>query len=357
MDACTRCHVTVTAGVLRPQLVAGPYRASFSHVRHQARGLDDCRGCHAGVLAAAGSELPAPRTEDCSGCHDGAQAFSVVGPHCRRCHGERSSARENRPPRGPGYSHRAHQERGLDLPCARCHQLDARGMPLPPAPDHAPCSDAGCHREQFMARAPTICGACHVGIEPWLRLYFQPRPRPETDFGARFSHRRHRDAEIEACERCHRERSALRDLRLPPQHTTCMGAGCHVQAGPGTGPGTGDGAGPGAEGDAGSAEGPVPLLVCSGCHVLDLVTTRHAQRVAAPWSVRARFEHALHERDPVSGAAVACTACHAGVVEADSVAAIPGPPKRACVPCHDGRAAFKLTGHGCARCHGQARQP
>lgn len=354
MHECARCHVAATAGVLRPHLLSGPYRASFSHARHQARGLDDCRGCHAGVLAAAGSELAAPRTEDCSGCHDGAQAFSVVGPHCRRCHVEGSPAGDNRPPRGPGYSHRAHQARGQELPCTRCHQLDARGVPLPPASDHAPCSDAGCHRDDFMARAPEICGACHVGTEPWQRLYFQPRPRPDTEdtedteFGARFSHRQHRDADIEACERCHRERSELRDMRLPHQHGTCMGAGCHPQDVPAVEAG--------AEEDAAHLQGPVPLAICSGCHALDLVTTRHAQRLAAPWSVRARFEHALHERDP-AGAAVACTACHAGVAEADSVAAIPSPPKRACAPCHDGRAAFKLTGHGCALCHGPAAQP
>jgi hypothetical protein len=166
-------------------------------------------------------------------------------------------------------------------------------------------------------------------------------------------------------------------MRLPHQHGTCMGAGCHAsespravpearpeavpdavsdaapEAVPEAAPDAAQGAGEGAE----HLQGPVPLSACSGCHALDLVTTRRAQRLAAPWSVRARFEHALHERDPVSGAAVGCTACHAGVVEADSVAAIPGPPKRACVPCHDGRAAFKLTGHGCARCHGQAAQP
>jgi c(7)-type cytochrome triheme protein len=352
MHACTHCHVAAVAGALRPHLAPGPYRASFSHGRHQARGLDDCRGCHAGVLAAPGNELPAPRTEDCSGCHDGAQAFSVVGPHCRRCHTERGRARASRPLRGPGYSHRAHEARGAALPCARCHQLDARGVPLPPAPDHAPCSDAGCHREAFMARTPTICGACHVGTEPWLRLYFEPRPRPDTEFGARFSHRQHRDADIEACARCHRERSALRDMRLPHQHDTCMGAGCHAP-GPSQAAPAGQGAGAGAE----ALQGPAPLAACADCHALDLVTTRHARRLAAPWSVRARFEHARHERDPASGVAVACTACHAGVVEADSVDAIPGPPKRACVPCHDGRAAFKLTGHGCARCHGQAGPP
>jgi hypothetical protein len=28
------------------------------------------------------------------------------------------------------------------------------------------------------------------------------------------------------------------------------------------------------------------------------------------------------------------------------------PEKAACATCHDGKAAFKMTGHGCARCHG-----
>ena len=31
----------------------------------------------------------------------------------------------------------------------------------------------------------------------------------------------------------------------------------------------------------------------------------------------------------------------------------PAPPaKAACARCHDGRSAFKLTGHACSRCHG-----
>jgi hypothetical protein len=30
------------------------------------------------------------------------------------------------------------------------------------------------------------------------------------------------------------------------------------------------------------------------------------------------------------------------------------PPKKTCAPCHDGRTAFKMTGHGCARCHAKS---
>jgi c(7)-type cytochrome triheme protein len=344
MNDCGSCHAVAAAGARQPALVSGPFRASFSHARHQARGHDDCRGCHAALLAASGNELPAPRTEECVGCHDGAQAFSVLGTQCRRCHAEGGPRSEIRPRRGPGYSHHQHQERGLDMPCTRCHQLDARGIPLPPAADHAPCSDAGCHREEFTARAPQICGACHLGTEPWLRLYFQPQHRLETEFGARFSHRRHQQASadlIAACEQCHRQPSQQRDLGVPAQHETCMGTGCHERAAI----------------ELDHPVGPSPLSACTGCHELDLVVERRAQRMQAPWSVRERFDHAQHRSEPGSGAAVPCTACHQGVAEADRVTDIPGPPKRACAPCHDGRVAFKLTGHGCARCHGGARQP
>jgi c(7)-type cytochrome triheme protein len=345
MNQCSRCHVAAEAGARRPALVSGPYRASFSHARHRARGHDDCRGCHVAVLAASGNDLPAPSTQECAGCHDGVQAFSVLGPQCRRCHAERGQRPGFRERRGPAYSHVEHQqEHGVDMPCTRCHQLDARGIPLPPAADHAPCSDAGCHREEFMAREPAICGACHLGTEPWLRLYFQPQQRLDTEFGARFSHRRHQQlgtALMEACERCHRRPSQQRDLGLPGQHEACMGTGCHEPTAV----------------DVDHAVGPTPLSACTGCHERDLVARRRVQRLGAPWSVRARFDHAPHRTEPSSGAAVPCAACHQGVAEADRVADIPGPPKRACAPCHDGRAAFKLTGHGCARCHGGARQP
>lgn len=340
MNECDGCHVTAETGARRPALASGPYRVSFSHARHAARGQGDCRGCHAAVLAASDNELAAPGTAECVGCHDGAQAFSVLGPHCRRCHADGGPREELRPRRGPAFSHREHQARGLDMPCARCHQLDARGVPRPPAADHAPCSDAGCHREEFEAREPRICGACHLGTEPWLRLYFQPPQQPDTEFGARFSHRRHAEG-MGPCERCHRRPSQQRDLGLPAQHETCMGTGCHEREAV----------------DVDHAVGPTPLSACTSCHERELVVRRSARRMESPWSVRARFDHTQHRSEPGSGAAVACTACHQDVVAADSVAEIPGPPKRACAPCHDGRAAFKLTGHGCVRCHGSARRP
>ncbi len=86
---------------------------------------------------------------------------------------------------------------------------------------------------------------------------------------------------------------------------------------------------------------------CAACHVLGLAADRTRDRLASPWSVRARFRHAPHAK-------AACTACHGGVGDASSLAQVPAPAKAACVPCHDGAAAFKLTGTTCARCHGKA---
>ena len=34
---------------------------------------------------------------------------------------------------------------------------------------------------------------------------------------------------------------------------------------------------------------------------------------------------------------------------------VPAPAKQTCVGCHDGARAFKITGHGCARCHGKGK--
>src|SRR5262249_56215651 len=92
----------------------------------------------------------------------------------------------------------------------------------------------------------------------------------------------------------------------------------------------------------------------AACHVLGLVAARERDRLAAPWSVRARYRHARHARD-LGARAIACTDCHGGLAAATSLAEVPSPKKAACVPCHDGTAAFKLTGTGCARCHGGVR--
>jgi len=46
----------------------------------------------------------------------------------------------------------------------------------------------------------------------------------------------------------------------------------------------------------------------------------------------------------------ACIDCHVDM-SATSIATLATPPKSACARCHDGRAAFSLTGTSCTRCH------
>ncbi|ACY15249.1 cytochrome c3 family protein [Haliangium ochraceum] len=348
LSACTSCHQPAGEGPARPSLIASAAPAEFSHARHSARGLSACGDCHEAVAEAADNALPTPSTAACATCHDGERAFSVLTPSCTRCHSARLSRSGPRPPRGPGFSHVMHRARGLDLPCRRCHSLDAAGVPQPPASDHGPCSDAGCHRREFSSAEPIICGACHVGTDPSRPLYFTPGARADTEFGARYSHRAHPGASDQACAGCHRQRTALRQRGLPRTHATCSGAGCHEL--PAT-EGEGEGEGDDAEPDAATA--PLPLTACEGCHRIGRAAARRAVRLGAPWSVRARFDHERHERPPFTAAARACTSCHQDVAAADSVEAIASPPKQSCAPCHDGGAAFKLTGHECVRCHGR----
>lgn len=356
MDACVRCHEPVAApdthpdvgpntapDARGPHLVRGPYQARFSHQAHLARAAIDCEACHLAVPGANGSALPAPGKRECATCHDGARAFSVTGTGCRRCHATRAAAPGPRPPRGAPFSHGAHTARGMALPCTACHALDARGAPRPPAPDHAPCADAGCHRDEFFARTPTICGACHLGTAPWARLHFDPPPRTETELGARFSHALHLTgpAPVPPCTACHDTRTREREMGLPANHDAC--AGCHTRA---------------AAPDGVTAAQATPALdACEACHVPGLLAARRDQRLRSPWSVRARFRHAPHRTDPASGAPVACASCHTDVALAADMDGIAGPPKAACATCHDGGAAFKLTGHGCARCHGGRALP
>jgi c(7)-type cytochrome triheme protein len=322
---------------------AHPVRASFSHSRHLARGDGGCGPCHDAVQTTADNEVPPPTMATCADCHDGDKAFSVVTAECRRCHTEPPPREPYRKPLGPRFSHRLHADRGMALACDACHRLDPQGRPLPPAPNHAPCSNAGCHRDQFFAAKPRICGACHLGTEPWRPLHRDRPSRPNTEFGARFSHRQHRVAQTAnapnlpaaargpglPCTRCHGDMDSRWRSRVPGEHTSCSGDGCHALTG-----------------------GPAPALTaCDDCHVAGLRATRAADRAATRASVRAAFDHAQHRTTPgAQPRPVPCVRCHASVADADTIA-VPTPAKDTCIGCHDGRAAFKLTGHGCARCH------
>jgi c(7)-type cytochrome triheme protein len=335
MTACTGCHTPATGAPLPPEIVHAEVNVAgaFSHARHAARGAAGarCTTCHAAVLDTDDNVLPAPSAQTCAAarCHDGTAGFPITAA-CTRCH---------RDPDQPGfkverpsvrYSHEGHAGRAspagsaVALPCASCHPLTPTGEVT--VVGHAPC--ATCHADDFGRRQPRICGACHNGTEPWRALVADRGPAERTEFGATLDHDKH----PRPCGGCHALTTAESQLRPPRGHRACTGAACHAVTG-----------------------GPAPrLAACETCHRPGLARERQAARLAAPWSVRAKFDHASHART-ATGGALACDACHVDLAAPD-VTAVRTPPKPTCAPCHDGTAAFKLTGTMCTRCHQGARR-
>ena len=184
---CEKCHPT---GRDRPRLVRSEVlvTAMFSHAKHATRGTaKQCASCHAGVIATDARALPSPKVETCArgGCHDGKAAFGAM-TSCTKCHqdapkGEFKVARPD-----AVFSHARHEPH-TKAPCAACHPLSKSGEVL--VTGHLACVD-GCHKHEteFGARAPTICGACHDGTEPWRPLIADKLPSDTTEFGATLDH-------------------------------------------------------------------------------------------------------------------------------------------------------------------------
>ncbi len=340
MTACASCHRAAYGPASRPNLMTGAFAVGprFSHTKHQPRlaGGASCLSCHANIAASGGIDLAAPKTTTCATCHDGTRAFSTRGPNCRACHSQRDPKAQRTTPPRTRYSHQRHKRRGTPQTCNTCHTLDGAGEPRSAARDHAPCSDTACHASDFTSTSPTICGACHVAVEPWRPLHHDQAPRHVTEFGARFSHRSHlrgsSPRSSASCASCHKRRAAGRERALPRGHASCSGGTCH-----------------------GPSTGAKPHLErCQACHALGIQAQRTRTRQLAPWSVRARFRHGPHTRTAKAPSTpLACTACHERITDAAGITAAPTPPKAACAGCHNGGAAFKLTGHGCWRCHAQ----
>ncbi len=321
MTNCESCH-TPGSGTPQPPRLAEPINtvtATFSHQRHAARGGRgaQCVTCHAAINETSDNILPRTQATSCavSGCHDGAPVFSITAS-CTRCH-TTAPAKYEQKLRDVRFSHSTHKDTGL--PCTGCHPISGDEVITS---GHAPC--VTCHADDFTKRDPQYCAACHNSTEPWRKLIADRAPASRTEFGATLDHTR--DAHQRECTTCHSLATAGSQLRPPRGHRSCTGSGCHAQS-----------------------SGPAPhLSACEGCHQYSLSTTRTSKRTSAPWSVRATFSHATHARAK-DGSDLKCTACH--VELGSSVAAMPTPPKSACVPCHDGATAFKLTGTGCTRCH------
>jgi c(7)-type cytochrome triheme protein len=322
MTACTGCHTPATGKPMPPSIVRAEVnvRPAFSHGRHAARGGDGarCATCHHAVLDTDDNRLPAPDAASCAAarCHDGAAAFAVTAA-CRRCHADPGDPEFKVARPIARYSHATHRE--VKLPCGACHPLRPSGEVA--TASHAPC--ATCHADDFGRRQPRICGACHNGTEPWRALVADRGPPETTEFGAALDHGKHAGD----CTRCHALTTATAQLRPPRGHRACTGKGCHAVTG-----------------------GPAPALgACERCHRRGLALDRQTARLAAPWSVRRSFDHGPHARTG-DGRPLACDTCHVDLHGPD-VSALAAPAKASCAPCHDGAAAFSLTGTHCARCH------
>jgi c(7)-type cytochrome triheme protein len=325
MAECARCHVpAAAAAAVAPPAAAVRVTSAFSHARHAARGAAGraCATCHAAIVDTDAIPAPRPAAETCAAaaCHDGRAAFPITAA-CTRCHRDPPAGAFEVARPAARFSHAAHGALGggpLPELCVACHPLAPSGEVR--VAGHAAC--AACHAADFGLRRPRICGACHSASEPWRPLIPDQLPPASTELGVELDHGEHAGA----CEACHSLTTATAQLRPPRGHRACTGAGCHAVSG-----------------------GPAPALItCAGCHAPGRAAARRASRLAAPWSVRAAFDHASHQR--AAGGALPCAPCHTGL-GGHGLATLPTPAKATCVACHDGRAAFKVTGTGCARCH------
>jgi c(7)-type cytochrome triheme protein len=314
MDKCGGCHPPASGKPQPPELQAlhDTVGSAFSHKTHAARGEQGkaCATCHAAITTTDDSELPRPKVTACASCHDGKAAFATTEA-CTRCHPNAPPADERYTVYRPTerFTHGGpHADAVAKEPCSTCHVVRAGEVA---SAGHKPC--AGCHASDFGARKPTICGACHYASEPWRHLAADRGPAEKTEIGATLDHRKH----TAACDTCHQLRTASSQLRPPRGHRACTA--CH-------------------------ATGPAPHLdQCDACHNVGMLAARQAARAKDPWSVRTAFDHAAHTK-------TACTDCHLDLA-ADTLLAIPTPPKKTCEPCHDGERAFSLTGTTCTRCH------
>jgi c(7)-type cytochrome triheme protein len=328
MSQCASCHPRAV-GVPQPPSLANvrdSVTATFSHGKHASRSAagKDCATCHAAIRATDDTELPRPKQQDCEagGCHDGKAAFATINA-CMRCHDKVPDRFEVHRPVTRFTHGGVHADAVKARACNSCHPLSPRGEVV--IASHSACVE--CHKQDFAAREPKTCGACHNATEPWRKLVADRALPERTEFGAMLDHDKHK----QACASCHKLRTVSSQLRTPRGHASCIGKGCHE-----------------------NKAGPAPRFeACDGCHRIGLASERENARLSAAWSVRRAFDHTKHERTP-DQQPLACTACHDKL--GGNLLELATPQKPACLPCHDdGKAAFKLTGTTCGRCHARAQ--
>ena len=324
MTECAACHATGAAkpGPAAPGAAANdPFRIpGFDHRIHtSASKLTACLSCHDKAVG----DLPKPSMLGCqTRCHDGQKAFSATGTHCTLCH--KGTAPAPAMKNELGFSHAEHRKRNTKIDdCSACHVLDNDGTLAAPLSrkDHLPCASAGCHQNEYVSRAPKICGVCHDAAAPWAKAAARPGKRRGVEWFEAMNHASHlAPGKAMTCESCHGNKRTGGDA--PRDHQACVT--CH-------------------------ARGQAPVMTdCKGCHT----STGQSKMEASAWNVAAAFEHTKHATDPRTHRATACTECHTKVAGARDMSTVTPPRMADCDGCHDGKTAFKTTGFGCPRCHG-----
>jgi hypothetical protein len=326
MTECAGCHVNPASLRTGPPPAPGDgFRiASFDHRAHTAASsLTACSSCH----DTPAGDVPRPSMLGCqTRCHDGKKAFSATGTHCTICHKASAPAPATR--NDQRFLHAEHARRNVQIDdCGACHVSDADGVLAVPLSrkDHVPCSNAGCHQNEYLARQPRICGVCHDSAAPWAKLAARPLKRTHPEWFEAMNHAIHLTmVRAASCEGCHGDKRTGGEA--PDGHRACVS--CH-----------GHGA-------------PPAMTDCKACHS----SARQARIGASEWSVGGMFQHTTHATDPRSHRATACVTCHTQVAAARDMSQVTAPRMADCDGCHDGTVAFKTTGFGCARCHGKKVQ-
>lgn len=235
------------------------------------------------------------------------------------------------------YRHEVHDKAGISLNCEGCHGGTKDGrVGLPGKDQHKPCSNVGCHAEEFRKANSGICVNCHTHNEPWRANPVKRQFSAVSEFWVGFGHNEHQNRLKAgfACQSCHPVQAGQPPRPADPDflavaHKDC--AQCH-------------------------GEFAQPLMTnCGGCHKLEATSPPPKGSAGPQWRVAEKFAHETHQQDPRSKQGLACESCHGDVLKVTSGDRIPRPSMEGCAStCHNGEVAFKATGFACVRCHGPA---
>ena len=215
-------------------------------------------------------------------------------------------------------------------PCQSCHTVgDDDLVQRPGSNQHQPCSNSGCHYENFTAPPDDFCSVCHAEVNPLVKdaseMFEYPRPGRVSAVQnvVAFDHKKHLKLNQD-CSACH---TVVADPSVPyatlPRHKECKS--CH------------------------SKNNKLLMENCKGCH--------SARSVAEPKRFvtnEIRFTHGKHFAD--NAGQISCKTCHADIFKSSNAKDRGLPSMKVCEKCHNDssrvRRKFRTDTRGeCTTCH------